>query len=115
MQGNIATFEAQIGAVCEAARDQVFDYFLLAIDRNALAGKFEEGNAVPHAVEPEVNSAMAKSFAVEAFRDTGLAKQINAGVLQHAGANPFFAVGAGPRFEHDGTDAIEMQQVRQHE
>src|SRR5271165_6290721 len=68
-----------------------------------------------HAIQSQVDAAMAQSFAVETVADTRVAQHLNAGMFQHPGPDAFLAIVAGPGFENDGADAIEVEQVRKHQ
>ena len=99
MKRNLAAFEAQVAAVCQTAGDEILHHFLLAIDGYALAREFYKWNAMPHAIEAQLDSAVLKPFAVEAFAYARVPQHLHAGVFQHAGADSLLAVSAGPCFD----------------
>ena len=58
---------------------------------------------------------MRHPFGIHPLADTGLAQRLDRAVLEHAGAHPCLDVGAVATFQHDRLDALQVQQLRQHE
>lgn len=112
---NRDAFEAEVSTVCQTARDEIFHHFLLAIDGHRFAREFYKWNAMPHAIDAQLDPAVLKPFAVEAFAYARVPQHLHAGVFQHAGADSLLAVSAGPCFDNNRADSIEVQKVRKHQ
>ena len=77
-----------------APLDQILDHLLLAVNRHALAGELHKRNSVPHSMQSELDSLMAKSLAFEPFAHPGFAQHLHAGVLEDPGSYSLLAIGA---------------------
>ena len=98
-------------AGAQAGGDQVLDDLLLPVDRDRVADEVEEVDAVTAAPEGELDAAVGKALAVEALGEAELAEQLDARVLEHAGADALLDVGAVAVLEHDAVDARGLEQV----
>src|ERR1700722_1006100 len=96
-------------------RDEILDHLVLRVNRDRLPGQLREINPMPRYSESQLNAIVNKSFALQPRTDSGLHHQLDRAVLQHASANPALAICARLAFEHDRLDALQMQQVRQHQ
>src|SRR5450631_2538770 len=72
MQRNFAAFETQICKVRQTSGDQILHDLVLTIDGYELAGEFFERNAMTNAIQTQLDSAMVKTFTVEAFTHAGV-------------------------------------------
>ena len=70
---------------------------------------------MPRTGKSQLDAIVDESFALQSRADSGLHHQLDGAVLQHAGANAALAIFARLAFEHDRLDALQMQQVRQHQ
>ena len=55
------------------------------------------------------------AFAVHALATLGFAHQLGKTMFEHAGTDAAEHVGAALAFQHDGVNAFEVQQLREHE
>ena len=51
--------------------------------------------------EGELDTVVQRAFLAHALADAGLVQDVHAALLQHAGADRRFDLGAAARFEHD--------------
>jgi len=70
---------------------------------------------VPDSFEAQPDAVVLKSDLFQAVPQTIAAQEINRRVLKHSGANAILHVVTASRLEHDGIDAVDTQQVREHE
>src|SRR5215204_451286 len=115
LDADIADIEKNLPAIGQPAGDQVFHHLVLAIDQDAFADERFEIDVTELIIEAEMNPAMHKPLALHAFADGGLHQEIGGPVLDHAGANARLDVFPAAIFKNDGLDALEMQEVRQHQ
>ena len=67
------------------------------------------------AVDGELDAAVGEALAVEAIGEPELAQQLDARVLEDAGAHAVLDVGPVALLEHDAVDAASGEQVGEHE
>src|SRR5207302_3491628 len=63
-------------------------------------------------VESQLDAAMDRAFAQHALPDAAFAKQIDGALLEDAGAQCRFDLGAAAGLQHDRVDTFEMKQMR---
>jgi hypothetical protein len=114
VQRNLATFKAEIGPVVKPAADEVFDHFLLAVDGHRSSSQFYKRNAMKPAVQAQLDPLVAEAFALQPPGNPCLSQHFNACVFQDSGANTLLAIGALLRLQYDGSDAMLVEQVREH-
>jgi hypothetical protein len=102
MQAHAAYFKMNLASGVDSGLDQIFDHFLLAIHRDGSAGsEIAKVDAMPLAVETQLNSVMNQPFFLQPRAYTGFNQQIDGALLQHARANAFLHILARVRFEHN--------------
>jgi hypothetical protein len=79
------------------------------------AGELAQVDAVPGSLELELEPVVAQPLLVQASCDAQLGQQLDRPVLEDAGAHTALDVLAAPRLEHDGVDALQVKELRQHE
>ena len=67
------------------------------------------------ALELEVDAVVHEPFALHPLADAGRAQQIDRALLEHARAQPPLDVRAVAALEHDRLDALECEQMREHQ
>jgi hypothetical protein len=67
------------------------------------------------AVEAQLDAVMGKAFSLETFSYTCVDEQIDGSLLQQARADTLFDVFPGSRFENDGFDPLQVEQVGEHQ
>jgi hypothetical protein len=67
------------------------------------------------AVEAQLDAVMGKAFSLETFSHTCVDEQIDGSLLQQARADTLFDVFPGSRFENDGFDPLQVEQVGEHQ
>ena len=113
--GDGGSFEEEGAASGEAGGDEVFDDLLLAVDGDAAAGEFGEGDAVAVAGEAQDNAFVNQAFAVHPGADSGVAHLL-AGIMFHeAGADAAFDVRSGLGLDDDAVDTVQMQDLGEEE
>ena len=65
--------------------------------------------------ETQLDAVMDDALAVSRSADADLRQQIDGSLLEHAGPDALLDVLAAARLEDDGVDALQVQQVREHE
>jgi hypothetical protein len=89
---------------------------LLGVDRDRLAaGEVVKIDAVAPAVESQGDAVMSKAFALQALADACFDQQIDRALFQKACADALFDIFSAARFDHDGFDSLQVEQVREHQ
>jgi len=113
---DVLDIEQQRRARLDARGDQVLDDLLLAVDRDPLAaGELVEGDAVSLAAEAQLDAVVNEAFAFETLADAHLDQEVHRALFEHARANPALDVLAVAVLEDDRVDALEVQEVSEHE
>ena len=68
------------------------------------------GDAVPLALELQMNAVVDEPFAVHPLADPDRAEEVDRALLEHAGAQPLLDVRAVAPLDDDRVDAVMMQQ-----
>ena len=90
----------------EARGDQVFHHLVLPVDGDgAAAGQLVHVDAMPAAVEAQLDAVMHEAFASHAVADARAEEQVHGALLQNTGADPLFHVLAALGLDDDGLDA----------
>ena len=63
-------------------------------------------------VKSEGNALVDEAFAAQAIPDSHFSEQIHCILLENTGSHPFLPIFASPIFQHNGLDALQVQQVR---
>ena len=93
--------EPDLATVHQALRDQVLDHFLLAVDRDPLAGQAAEIDAVLLPGEAQLDAVVREAFADHALAHAGRGEQIGRSLFQDAGSHPALDVVSATPFEDD--------------
>src|SRR5205814_5807107 len=115
LDGGRLGLEPDLAPVFQALLDQIFDDFLLAVDRDAATGQPAEVDAVLLTRETKVDTVVTEAFAHHSLAHAGRRQEIGRPLFQHAGSHAPFDVVTTPGLEHHRLDAQAMEQVRQHE
>ena len=92
-QRHFSALKTQVAAICQSPLDQILDHLLLAVNRHPLAGELHKRNSVPHSMESDLDSLMAKPLAFKPLAHPGFAQHLHAGVLQDPGSYSLLAIG----------------------
>jgi hypothetical protein len=97
---------------CESRCNQVFDHFLLRVNRDRLAsGEIVEVNAVAAAVKSKDDPVMSEAFALKSIADSRFNEQIDRTMFEQARADALFDIFPAARFDDDGFDPLQVEQV----
>jgi hypothetical protein len=111
---HVVRLEDDLAAGGEAGSDEILHDLVLAVDGDgAPAGELAQRDAVADAVELEVEPFVDEPFAIHALADTGVAQQVDRGLLEDAGAQPVLDVRAIAPLDDDRVYAGERQQSRE--
>ena len=102
-------------ARCKPSLDQVFDDFMLSVNGDGASGEIFEIDTMALSGEAKFDTVVNQAFALHPFAHAHLREQIDGARLEHACANAFLAILAGSVFEHDGVDALEVEQMREYQ
>ena len=94
--------------IAQIARD-----LRLAIDGHRMAAQRLQVEALDPAAEGELHAVVDQALAVQARADAGGVEQLHGAALEQPGTDPRLDVVAGPALEHDGVDAMAVQQLRE--
>ena len=98
----------------QARGDHVFHDLVLAIDGDApAAGQARKVDAVPGAGKADLDAVVDEALALEPLAQPGLDQDIDAALLEHAGADATFDIVAAAILHDDGIDAGPLQQMGQ--
>ena len=116
VQLHLADLEQDRVAGSEADRDQVLDDLLLSVHGDAAsAGELAEVDAVVGTAEAQADAVMHQTLAAHPLASAGGVEQIRAALFEHAGAHALLDVRPRARLDHDRLDALEAQQMREHQ
>src|SRR4051812_29787515 len=116
LEAEVGDLEADVAARLEAAGDEVLDDLLLAVDGDRPpAGQPAQVDPVALAVEAQLDAVMDEPLACQAVAEPGLGQELDGALLEDAGADAVLDVLAAAGLEDDGVDALEVQEVRQHQ
>ena len=90
---------------------QVAGDLSLAVDRDVAAGETADVDAVPVAVELQLDPVVRQTFRVQAGRDSGTFQQRHGALFEHAGADPGQHVIAAVLLDDDRVDAPAVEQA----
>jgi hypothetical protein len=113
LQPDHLSLEVHLAAGIQLGLDQVFDDFLLAVDRDSAAlRQLEHIDAMPPAVEAQLDSVMDQAFALQPIAQASFDQQIHRALFQYAGSHPLFTVRPAPALDDDRLDALPAEQMR---
>src|SRR5579864_1497285 len=116
MNGHVLRLEDNFTAGGEARGDQILDDFVLGVDGDGFsAGEAAQVDAMAAPVEAEFDTVMEEGLALEAFADTRFDHQVDGALFEEAGAQPRFDIFAGANFEDDRLDALQVEEMREHQ
>src|SRR5215475_8471555 len=96
--------------------DQISYDFCLRIDGDgAPASQVVKVNAMIATLKAQCNSVMNEALTPQPVSHTHVRQQVNGVLFENAGAHPLLYMFASSRFQHDGLNALQVQQVRQHQ
>jgi hypothetical protein len=104
-----------LSAVGEPPRDQVLHQLLLAVDGHALADQLAEIDIVQGAAEGEIDAVVEHAFTLHARADAGLDEKVARPLLDQSGADAAFDVVAAAVLQDHAIDALEVEEVREHQ
>ncbi len=113
MHADIGGLEQDLSIRGQSRRDQILHHLVLAVDHHMFADEFRKIDAVIGAIEAHHHTRMQHALAPHAFADPGFVQQLLGAVFQHARTNAVLDVFARSRFQHNGLDTLQMQQMRQ--
>jgi hypothetical protein len=114
VEGHVAHLEKDRVALGQPQGDQVLDHLLLTVDGDRpAAGQLEHVDAVALVGELEVHAVVGEALAGQALAGADGVEQLDAALLQHAGAHAPLDIGAVAVLQHQRLDAPLAQQVGQ--
>src|SRR5215813_9730727 len=111
LQADIGDLEMQRQSGGEPRGDQILHHLVLAVDRDRLAGERAEVDAMVAAGEADLDSRVDEAFAPHPLAEAGRVKELDGALLEHAGPDAAFHIGARAVLEDDGIDAAAGQQT----
>jgi hypothetical protein len=105
-------FKQYFRAGGQARRDKILNDFVLGIDGDASAHEILEMDAMPLPAEREFDTLVNEAFSLQAIPHARLNHQIDGSLLEDAGAHSRLDVLPGVRLQHNGLDALKVQEVR---
>src|SRR5215468_1406325 len=102
---------------CRQSRvDQISYDFCLRIDGDgAPASQVVKVNAMIATLKTQCNSVVNEALTSQPVSHTHVRQQVNGVLLENAGAHPLLYIFASSRFQHDGLNALQVQEVRQYQ
>jgi hypothetical protein len=107
--------EKQRPVVGEARGDQVLDDLLLGVGPDRAADEALHVEVVGPLGGAQVDAAVADALPLETVADAVLAEQVHRALLEQSGAYPLLDVLAAAALQHDGLDALHVQEMGQHQ
>jgi hypothetical protein len=116
VHADILGLENDLTAGGDARGDQILDDFMLSVNCDGLAaGQLAQIDAMSASAEAQLDSVMSKAFTLHPLADAGFDQQIDGALLKQAGADSLLDVLPAARLEHDGLDALKVEQMREHQ
>ena len=115
MDADVGRLEQDLAAIGEPPVDQILHHLLLAIDGHALADELAEIDVVQGAAEAEIDAVVEHAFALHARAHADLDQEVARPLLDQSGADAALDIVAAAVLQHDGLDARQMQEMRQHQ
>jgi hypothetical protein len=112
---NIVGFEKDLPARCDPSLNEILDDFMLPVDGNRAPGEILEIDAVALSAKSQFDAVVNQTLTLHSFADAHLREEIDCPRLKNAGADAFLAVLTGSAFEHDGLNALKMEEMGKHE
>ncbi len=113
VDADILGLEHDLPAGGEARLDQVLGDLGLAVDGDRAADQRLEVDAMQPAAEAEADALMRQALPPHALADACLVQHGDRALLEHAGADAPFDIGAAAALEDHRLDAPKVQQLRQ--
>ena len=113
MQLDVVGFVDDAAAGTVPCRVEILGQSGLAVRHHRLAGEPAGVDQQPPAAPDDGTAVMLLAFAVHALAQAGVAQQVDAVRLQHAGADALQDIGAGAAFQHDAVHLVLVEDVRQ--
>src|ERR1700731_2615790 len=89
---------------------------MLGIDGDTFSpGKFAKIDAMPRPPKPKLDPPVEKPLSLQSLTETCLDQQVDGSLLQNAGPDALFDALAAGGFQDHRLDALEVQQMRQHQ
>src|ERR1700722_1085678 len=112
VHANVARLENKWESRRKPRGDEVFNDFVLRIDRDGLAsGQIVKVDAVAAPVESQSDAVVGERFALEALADAGFDEQIDGALFEEASANSLLDVFPAARFDSARLDALQGEQM----
>ena len=116
VDAGVGDFKVNLAAGGESRVGEIFYDFVLRVDGDGFsAGEVREIDAMRAAAETQIDSVVHQAFALQAFAHAGFFQQVYRALFENTGAHALLHVLAAAIFENDGFDAVEMQQMREHQ
>src|SRR5207342_664313 len=112
----VAGLEADLSPSGEARGDEVLHDLVLSVHRDRpTVRQLGERDAMPLALELQVNPVVDEPLAIHSLADADGAKEVDGPLLEHASTKPFLDVRPVAALDDDGVDALTMEQVAEGE
>jgi hypothetical protein len=93
VEAHVAGLEADLSSSGEARVDEVFHDLVLSVHRDRpTARQLGERDAMPLALELQVNAVVDEPLAIHSLPDAEGAKEVDGSLLEHASTKPFLDV-----------------------
>ncbi|MNI49121.1 hypothetical protein D3C73_1037180 [compost metagenome] len=116
VQAYVGHLKAQVAARGQPRVNQVLDDFVLRIDHHgAAACQVNKINAPVDAAHAQHGPFVPESFAAHPVTQARFGHQVHRTLLQHTRADGGADGVAATAFQHHGFNALQIQQVRQHQ
>ena len=115
VNADVARLEQDLATIRKAPVDQILHHLLLAVDGHALADELAEIDVVQGAAEAEIDAIVEHSLALHARAHADFNQQVARPLLDQSGADAALDIVAAAVLQHDGLDARQMQEMRQHQ
>jgi len=116
MHADVFNFEQHPAASCDAGIIQVFQNFVLRVNRDSFSiGELPKINSVTAAPEAQLDPMVNQAFGFYPLANPHLGEQIDRSLLQHAGTDTLLRILAAAIFNDDGVNPLQISKVREHE
>src|SRR5262249_6781901 len=112
VHAHVFYFEMHMPLGGDARVVQIFQNLVLRVNRDpSSASEFFKVDAVPAAVEAQLDSVMNQALFLQALADAHLCQEIDRALLQHARAHALLYILPAAVLHHDRFDSLEIEEV----
>ena len=109
------SFKKYGSAIAYARGNQVLHHFLLRVHHDRFPGQILKINAVTGSTEAQLYPSVKEPLTLHAFSDSRFPQHIDRALFEYPRADTTLYIFTRMTFQHDALNALQVQQMRQHQ